>query len=208
MLAMEFEPLFAATLLAEILFVVFGILLGLPAFKMAQRREWWVSAAAAPIVLMVATRAGGLILSAPLAVVLTLLFYALAALRPRSARWAKVLYRVLGATFFVWAGILLVTLPIRIAEEHSTRLIAMNVAGLCVSLSLISAFLESLLRAPVRTSDYRAAALSTHGIPQGKGKKKCANCGQIVNDYAVRCSQCKADFVTPQEEVFVEVRED
>src|SRR5690349_3129576 len=124
---MSLEPILAATLLAEFLFVVFGIVLSIPTLKLAQRQEWWTSSLAVPIALIACTRVGGLILSVPVAVILTILFYVLTALRRRSARWAKVLIRVLCVTFVAWLGVLLVTLPIRIAHEHSSRLIAYNV---------------------------------------------------------------------------------
>jgi hypothetical protein len=146
MVGIEFTPLLAATLLAEALFVVFGIAFGLPAWHLAWRRQCLVAAIAAPVAFTIVMRVGGLLFAAPVALVVTAMYYVMFALRGRPQKWAKYLHYAFGGALILWSIAPIIHLPIRIALHQDAVRIAGNVAGIAVALALSTAFVESLVR--------------------------------------------------------------
>jgi hypothetical protein len=138
--------LFAITLLAGIIQIVFGVLVGLPAYVMAKRRRWWASAIAAPAAFVVTMYVGGVIFTVPSAIAVTALYYAMSVLRGGRRRWARTLHAVVGTLIIVWAFAQVVHLPVRFYLEQEPARIAGNVAGIGVALALTAAFIESLVR--------------------------------------------------------------
>src|SRR5258708_425779 len=114
MLILSLTSLFAATLLAEALYLIFGILIGLPACMIAWRRQWWISSIAAPIAFVILMRVGGLIIALPCAVVVALLYYAFQALRDQQHRWGRILHAVIGTAVVIWTCAQAIHLPIRV----------------------------------------------------------------------------------------------
>lgn len=146
MLTFELRPLLAATLLAEVLFVIVGILVGFPAFKMARRHHCWIASIAAPVAFVLSMKVGGLLFTLPVAVIVTVLYYILFSLRNRQQKWARILHTVIGVMLIIWAITQIVHLPVRVAQNQEVARIAGNIAGIGAAFALSSAFVESLIR--------------------------------------------------------------
>lgn len=139
-------PLFAVTLLAGVSQVGIGLLLGLPAFQLARRRRWWLSALAAPATLILALHAGGLVLGVPCALVLTALYAIMAALQGRRRQWARVAQLTLGFLSAFWVLNQIELLRLRLAREPDSPRIAVQVTAIALGLAAGAAVLESLVR--------------------------------------------------------------
>lgn len=147
------SPLFAATLLATAFFVILGVSAGIPAFKIARRNGWGIASVAAPIAFIVCMSAGGLILTVPMAIFVTLLFYLFAWLRTDTRKWARPLYLGIGVVVIVWGVYQFALLRFRIANSHAPILIASNVAGVAATLASAAAFIQSLYKKRPNSND-------------------------------------------------------
>lgn len=92
-------------------------------------------------------------LAVPCAVVVTVLFYVISALRDRRRRWASIVHLILGGLIILWTFSQIMHLPIRFYLEHSSARIAGNIAGIALGIALSGAFLESLMKRPLAGLD-------------------------------------------------------